>query len=213
MGRTGRLWAVLLANLVLVGVLVAVGFEAHSLSVWAEGADYLADAAAIAVSLNAIRLARRPPTARRPQGFANATRYAAAVNAGWLLVLSVLVAVGAIERLVVGTREVRALAVLIVSAIAALVMLGGALTLGDIDDGDDVDEGHALTVRAVVLDTAADAASAAGVAVTGAVIFLTGGNYWLDPAVALVVAVAVGYHAGRFLLLVRASRDVHRVER
>ena len=41
----------------------------------------------------------------------------------------------------------------------------------------------------------ADAAAAAGVAVTGAIILATGGWYWLDPAVALVIAVVVAYHA------------------
>jgi cobalt-zinc-cadmium efflux system protein len=50
-------------------------------------------------------------------------------------------------------------------------------------------------MKAVLLDTAADAAAAAGVAATGAVILITGGWYWLDPTVALVVAAVVGYHA------------------
>jgi cobalt-zinc-cadmium efflux system protein len=51
-----------------------------------------------------------------------------------------------------------------------------------------------LNIEAVLLDTAADAAAAGGVAVSGAVILATGGWYWLDPAVALVIAVVVGYH-------------------
>jgi Co/Zn/Cd efflux system component len=46
-----------------------------------------------------------------------------------------------------------------------------------------------------LLDTAADAAAAAGIAVSGAIILGAGGLYWLDPATALVIAVAVGYHA------------------
>ena len=53
-----------------------------------------------------------------------------------------------------------------------------------------------LNVKAVLLDTAADAGATAGVAVTGAIIFVTGHWNWLDPAVALVIAVVVGYHAG-----------------
>lgn len=56
--RSTRLWVVFGLNLVLVGVLVAVGLEAHSLGVVAEGADYLADAA-IGVSLLAIWLSGR----------------------------------------------------------------------------------------------------------------------------------------------------------
>lgn len=123
MSRTGRLLVVLVANLGLVGALVGVGITAHSLGVFAEGADYLADAAAIAVSLLAIHLGRRPPTPRRPGGYPRATRYAALVNAGWLLLLSLLVVAGAGDRLARGAGEVAGLPVLTVSGAAALVML------------------------------------------------------------------------------------------
>jgi Co/Zn/Cd efflux system component len=61
-------------------------------------------------------------------------------------------------------------------------------------------------VAAVLLDTIADAAAAAGVAATGAVILVTHGWYWLDPAVALVIAVIVAYHA---LALIR--KVLHRI--
>ena len=54
-------------------------------------------------------------------------------------------------------------------------------------------------MRAVLLDTAGDADAAAGVAVTGAVILATGRLDWLDPAVALLIAVVIGYHAVRLL--------------
>ena len=212
MSRTSRLWVVLVANLGLVGALLGVGITAHSLGVWAEGVDYLADAAAIGVSLFAINLAGRPPTPSRPAGYPRATRYAAAVNAGWLLALSLLVAGGAIDRLAVGARQVRGLPVLVVSGIAAAVMAGSALLLGgDVDDsptgddGDDDDDVGDLNVKAVLLDTAADAAAAAGVAVTGGIIYVTGGDYWLDPAVALLIAVVVGYHAARLLARIVAS--------
>ena len=212
MSRTARLWTVLVANLVLVVGLIVVGSTAHSVGVWAEGADYLADAAAIGVSLLAIHLSRRARDGR-PRGFRRATRYAAAVNAGWLLILSLLVAAGSIDRLVRGVREVHGLPVLIVSGIAALVMLAGALLLGgdvyddddDDDDDDDGDEGEELNVRAVLLDTAADAAAATGVAAAGAAIFATGGLYWLDPAVALIIAVVVAWHAVRLLHRIRAA--------
>jgi Co/Zn/Cd efflux system component len=53
---------------------------------------------------------------------------------------------------------------------------------------------------AVLLDTIADAAAAVGVAATGGIILATGGWYWLDPAVALVIAVVIGYHALALLL-------------
>ncbi len=168
------------------------------MGVLAEGADYLADAAAIGVSLLAIWLSGRPPTSVRPGGYPKATAWAALVNGCWLLALTVLVSATAIYRLVVGTHEVHGLPVLIVSGIAALVMVIGAMILGG-DEEDEDDHGGNLNMRAVLLDTAADAAAAASVAITGAMILITGGNYWLDPTVALAVSVVIAYHAIQLL--------------
>jgi cobalt-zinc-cadmium efflux system protein len=188
----------LLLNLGLVAALVIVGLAAHSLAVLAAGADYLADAAAIGVSLLAIWIAARP------RGHPKATTYAALLNAGWLLILNIAIFVAAIQHLAAGARHVEGLPVLIVSAVAAAVMLAGALILGgDADDDDDGTED--LNVKAVLLDTAADAAAAAGVAVSGAVILGTGGWYWLDPAVALAIAVIIGYHALKLLREITAA--------
>lgn len=187
MSPTRRLVIVLLLNLALVTALVVVGLAAHSLAVLAAGADYLADAAAIGVSLLAIWLAARPG------GYPNATNVAALVNAGWLLILNIAITVAAIQHLAAGAHRVEGLPVLIVSAVAAAVMLAGALVLGG--DADDEDDEEDLNLKAVLLDTAADAAAAAGVAVSGAIILGAGGWYWLDPATALVIAVIVGYHA------------------
>jgi cobalt-zinc-cadmium efflux system protein len=195
--RTRRLAVVLLLNLSLVTALVAVGLAAHSLAVLAAGTDYLADAAAIGVSLLAIWLAARPG------GYRNATNIAALVNAGWLLLLNIGVVIAAIWHLAAGTRRVEGLPVLIVSVIAAVVMLGGALVLGG--DPDDDDGGEDLNIKAVLLDTAADAAAAAGVAVSGAVVLGTGGWFWLDPATALVIALVIGFHAAGLLRKIAAA--------
>ncbi|MDQ0212075.1 cation diffusion facilitator family transporter [Arthrobacter bambusae] len=214
MTRTRRLSVVLILNLVLVAGLLVVGISANSLGVLAEGVDYLADAAAIGVSLLAVRVSKLPPTPTRPHGYQMATTWAAGVNAGWLLVLSVAILAGAAGRLITGTSEVHGLPVLIVSGIAAVVMFVGALILGG-DDGDDGDDrgnkaGGDLNMRAVLLDTAGDAAAAAGVALAGAVIYVTQGLYWLDPVVAAIIALVVGYHAVRLLIEIFEALRAHR---
>ena len=187
MSRSRRLSVVLLLNLALVAGLIVVGVAAHSLAVFAEGGDYLLDAAGVGVALLA------------------ASRVAALINAGWLLALQLLVAAAAAYRLITGTPEVDGLAVLVVSGVAAVVMTVAALVLsgGTDDDGDGQRED--LSVKAVLLDTVADSAAAAGVAVTGGVILATRGWYWLDPAVALVIAVVVAYHAVRLIRKVLGS--------
>lgn len=88
----------------------------------------------------------------------------------------------------------------IVSLIAAAVLLGGAWILGAGAADEDV---H---MRSVFIDTLADAA-AAGVAIAGAIIVLTGGNFWLDPVLALFVATVVSVAAVQLL------RDAIRVMR
>src|SRR6266702_4240264 len=181
MSRTQRLLVVLALNLALVAALVTVGVTAHSLAVLAAGGDYLLDAVAVGVALLAIRLSAPPAKSARRAGSPNASSIAPLIN---------------------GTAQVHGLPVLIVSGIAALVMAGGALVLrgdGDDDEGEDEDEAsqHDLSVAAVLLDTIADAAAAAGVAATSAIILATGGWYWLDPAVALAIAIVVAYHAIR----------------
>jgi cobalt-zinc-cadmium efflux system protein len=194
--RTQRLLVVLVLNLALIAGLVAVGVTAHSLAVLAEGSDYLLDAAGVGVALLAIHLSARPPSRARRQGYPNATSVAALVNGGWLLILELVVASAAVDRLITGTPQVDGLPVLVVSGIAALVMTAGAVILhGDADDGEGEAKERDLSVAAILLDTVADAAAAAGVAAVGGIILATGGWYWLDPAVALAIAVVVAYHA------------------
>ena len=194
MSRAQRLSVVIALNLALVAGLVAVGVGAHSLGVLAEGGDYLLDAAGAGVALLAIRRAARQAREGRPADAAATTRIAALINSGWLLALELLVAGAAADRLATRTPEVHGLPVLVASGVAALAMTAAAIVLR----GDDDDEGD-LTVAAVLLDTVADAAAAAGVAVAGAIIWAVGGWYWLDPAVALAIAVLVAYQAVRLI--------------
>jgi cobalt-zinc-cadmium efflux system protein len=205
--RGNRLAIVLALNVALIVGLVIVGISAHSLGVLAAGGDYLADAGAIGVSLLAIALSRRRPTARRPHGYPKVTAIAAFTNGVLLLVVVALVIVEAVRRLASGTHEVHGLPVAIVSGTAAAVMIIGALILmGDIDDEKD-DDGDRANMRAVLLDTIADAAAATGVAVSGTVIAVTGGLYWLDPSLALVIAAIIAYH------VIALLRDVLRTLR
>ena len=210
MSRAQRLIVVLALNLGLVAGLVVVGVTAHSIAVLAEGGDYLLDAVGVAVALLAIWLAARPATRTRPGGYPNATSVAALINAGWLLMLELLVAGAALDRLITRRVPVDGLPVLVMSGIAAVAMLIGALVLRG-DEEDEEGGERDPSVAAVLLDTVADAATAAGVAVVGAIILVTGGWYWLDPAVALTIAVVVAYHA---LALIRKvlARLRHPVE-
>jgi cobalt-zinc-cadmium efflux system protein len=186
----------LILNLSLVGALVAVGVTAHSIGVIAAGADYLADAVGIGVAVVAFPLSHRYPRAHS---------IAAMVNGGWLFVLSALVVVAASSRLIAGTPSVHGLPVVIISSTAMIFMVVAAFILKvDLDD-DSEDVHERLSSRAVFLDTLADAASAGGVAITGGIILITHRLNWLDPAVAIVIAAVIAFHAFRLLTDVRVA--------
>ena len=189
MTRELRLRFVLVLNVALAAALVVVGFVAHSLGLFAAAGDTVTDVAAVLLSLVAVRLARRSPTAQRSFGYHRSTILAAQANAAAILVVSVIIVVEGIRRLD-HTPTVHGGPVLVVAGIAALVNIAAALVLGGDDD---------LNMRAVMLDSVGDAAANAGVAVSGAVILATGGAEWLDPVVSIVIAVVIAVRAVRLL--------------
>jgi cobalt-zinc-cadmium efflux system protein len=191
MSSEQRLGAVVAVNAVMLVALVIVGLFAHSLGVLAAGADYLGDGADAALSLFAVRARRRRGADRR------VSSYAALANAGFLLLVTAAVAVEAVYRLASGAPAIDGVPVIVVSVVAAVAMIACAVILGDVS-GD-------LGMQSVMLDTVADAAAAIGVAVSGSVILATRGAYWLDSAVAPVIALVVAGHAVRLLLKVRAD--------
>ena len=190
-----RLSILLGLNALTIVALVVVGFSAHSLGVLAAGGDYAADSAAILLGIIAVTIRERVgPESKAPT-------IVALINSGGLLVVTVLVIVGAVRRLLHGTPVIHGLPVLVTSGIAAIVMVAGALILGCDAGSED------LHMRSVLLDTVADAVTSAAVAVTGAVIFVVQGRYWLDSVMAVLVGLIIGAGATRLLIdVVRALR-------
>ncbi len=183
MTQEQRLTRVLLLNAAMIAGLVIVGLSSGSLGVLAAGADFAADSIAIGLGIMAIRLSRHP------HGHPKATSIVALINAIILLVVTVSVMYGAVQRLVTHTPHIDGLPVLVVSVIATIVMLVSALVLGRDAGKED------LHMRSVLLDTIADGVSAAAVAITGGIIFVTGKFFWLDSAVTLVIGLIIGYSA------------------
>ena len=82
--RSRRLALVLMINVAVVAAEVIAGLVAHSLGLFADAGHNLADVAAIVLSLIAVRLTRRPPTAARSFGYHRSTVLAAQANAAGL---------------------------------------------------------------------------------------------------------------------------------
>jgi cobalt-zinc-cadmium efflux system protein len=188
--------ALMLNIAVIVGQVIA-GVAASSVGLLADAGHNLTDVAAIALSLYAIRLTRRPPDSSRSFGYHRTTVLAAQANAAVLCAVTGIIAYESVVRLLHphwvrgGLVVVAAVGALIANAVAARLLFER--------------HGRDLNVRAAMLHMAADALASAGVAVAGAVILLAGGLAWLDPLVSLAIAVLIGVQS---LALVRDSADV-----
>ncbi|HVF13522.1 MAG TPA: cation diffusion facilitator family transporter, partial [Acidimicrobiales bacterium] len=209
--RERRLFAVLMLNLGIVAAQAVVGVVAHSLGLLADAGHSLTDVAAVAVSLYAVRLTRRPATARRSFGFHRSTVLAAQANAAGLLAVTGVIAFfgvrGVLDPPAVEGGWVLAAAVVsaVVNGAAAWMLARGAR--GDGHDGHR-SGGHAdghghprhdLNMRSAALHMIGDAVTSAGVALSAVVILTTGGFQWLDPAVSLVIAVLIAAQAVRLV--------------
>lgn len=179
-------------NLAMIAGLVIAGLSARSLGVLAAAGDFAADSVGLILGLVAVTIRGRNGSSGT--GASRATTAVAILNGAALLVVSVWVIVEAVRRLLAGVTAVQGLPMLIVSVISTVVMLVGALILGLGAGRED------LHMRSVLLDTLADGAAAAAVALAGGIIALTHRFYWLDPALAAVIAAVIGVVAIRLLV-------------
>jgi cobalt-zinc-cadmium efflux system protein len=188
MDRTRRLSVSLALNGLLVVVQVGFGLVAHSTGLLADAGHNLADVGALVLSLVAVRLVLRPPTAARSFGNHRATILAALANAALIAVVTVLIVIDSIHRL--GHPEpVKAGLVVAVASVGLVVNGVAALVLRD--------GTHDLNMRSAVLHMAGDALASLAVVVAAAVMVVRPSATWLDPASALVVAAIIVYQAAR----------------
>jgi cobalt-zinc-cadmium efflux system protein len=215
--RAKRLRIALAINVVIVVAQVIVGFSAHSIGLLSDAAHNLTDIVALALAFIAVQLTRRPATSRRSFGWHRGTILAAQANAAMILALTVWILYEGISRWLdpptVQGRPVVLVALLafVANTSAALVVreqhshahgpthapTPGASTIEH--DTSPHRPRRDLNMHAAMLHLVSDALASLGVAITGAVIWITGGWNWLDPAVSVVIGLSIGWHAWRLL--------------
>ncbi len=163
-------------------VEIVVGLAARSLAVVADAGHNVSDVLALALAWGASHLAKRGATRGRTYGLKSGSILAAAANALTLVFVNGAVAWEAVGRLK-EPEPVAAVPVIAVSVAGVFVNGFCAWLFSKGSKGD-------LNTRAAYLHLLSDAAVAAGVAVTGVLIRVTG-RQWLDPVASLVVAVIV----------------------
>ena len=188
-------WALGLTVVIAVAE-VAGGLVSHSLALLADAGHMVTDAGALGLSLFALFIARRPPTAEKSFGYYRLEILAALFNGALLIGVTVWIVVEALSRLhqppAIRSGLMLAVATLGLAAnLVAVVMLHRAR-----------DEN--LNTRAAYLHILGDTLGSVGTIVAAGIIMTVG---WLpsDPLISIVIAVLILVSAVR---LVGESADV-----
>ena len=178
-GERRALWVALIANAALLVIEAAGGLAFGSLVLMADAGHLLADVSALAVSVAAVGLARRRPTAKHTFGFERAEVLAAQVNALLLVAVMAWVVLEAIRRLA-APPPVQAAGMLAVAAVALVVNGASSVLLARA-------AGRSLNMRGAYLHLAVDAAGSL-IAIIAAALILGWGLRSADPVASLITA-------------------------
>jgi cobalt-zinc-cadmium efflux system protein len=196
-GATTRTLGIALA---LTGCFVIVevvaGLMFGSLALLSDAAHMFTDAAALAIALVAIRLGRRAADEKRSYGYRRFEILAAAFNAILLFGVAVYVFVEGIARMI-DPPEVESTGMLAVAFAGLIVNLIAMRLLAS-------GKNSSLNVKGAYLEVWSDMLGSLGVIAGAALIAVTGWR-WIDPLVAIAIALWV---LPRTWLLLRESTHI-----
>lgn len=174
-------WAMLLTG-VFMFAEVGGGLLSGSLALIADAGHMLTDTVALGFSWMAFRMARRPADAQRTYGYHRYEVLAAFLNGAALLVITLWIAVEAIERLRAPVHVMGGIMLGIASAGLAVNLGAFAILHGG--------ERHNLNIRGAIVHVVGDLLGSAATIVAAVVILLTG---WMpiDPILSLLVAALI----------------------
>lgn len=181
-GNERALWMALgLTSTFLIAEVIA-GVVFQSLALLADAAHMFTDAAALAIAVAAVRIARRPADAKRTYGYHRFEILAAALNAVLLFGVALYILYEAYRRFN-APAEVQPLGMLVVATLGLAVNL---LSMRFLQSGKDT----SLNVKGAYLEVWADMLGSIGVIVAALVIRFTGWA-WVDTLVAVGIGLWV----------------------
>jgi len=182
--------------LVIMVAEVVGGILSHSLALISDAGHMLTDASALALSLFAMSLARRPATAAKTYGYHRAEIMAALTNGAVLIAISVFIFFQAYQRFS-NLPEVKSPLMLAVAVIGLIANLIGLFMLRQ-------GSRKSINVKAAFWHVIGDTLSSVGVIIAGVIIYFTGWNI-ADPILAVGVGIVILWGAIR---IVRESSDI-----
>lgn len=189
-GNERRLIAMLVLVVGYIGVELFGGLWSGSLALLADAGHMTSDAAALAIALFALRMARRPPTATRTYGFHRAEVLAAVVNGGALVAVAIGILWEAWQRL----AEPAPIAGPLMLGVAAGGLVVNLVGLAVLAGGRHQD----MNLRGAWLHVLSDALGSVGAMIAGALVWWKGW-FWADPVASAAIALLV-LHASWALL-------------
>lgn len=179
-----RLSFALALVLLYMGVEVVGGLVSGSLALLADAGHMLSDAGALALTLFAMRYARRPATTQRTYGSYRAEILAALANGATLVAVAIYIFVEAIARFM-APPQVEGGLMLLVACGGLLVNVGGLLILHGSHDTN-------LNMRGAWLHVLTDALGSLQAIVAGGLIWKFGWS-WVDPLASVLIGLLVIY--------------------
>jgi len=182
-GRARLAWTL---GLTLVYMLAEVigGYLADSLALMADAGHMLSDAAALALSLFAAWISRRPPTPQLTYGYHRAEILAALANGATLIAIAIVIFIEAARRLASPEPVVGSLVMGIAAGGLVINLIGLAILHSGRDDN--------LNLQGAWLHLFTDALGSVAALVAGGLVWAFGW-YWSDPVASIAIGVLVIY--------------------
>jgi cobalt-zinc-cadmium efflux system protein len=177
-----RLWVTLALTAGFMVTEVIGGLLTHSLALISDAAHMFTDAAALAVSLAALRVAKRAADRKRTFGYYRFEILAAAFNASALFLVAGYILYEAYRRFL-APPEIQSLGMLVVASVGLVINLIGMWLLRAGSE-------TSLNVKGAYLEVWSDMLGSVGVIIAAIVIHLTDWG-WVDPLVAVLIGLWV----------------------
>ncbi|MEF9956487.1 MAG: cation diffusion facilitator family transporter [Acinetobacter sp.] len=179
-GNAKKLGIALALTTTFLIIEVIAGLITQSLALLSDAAHMFTDAAALAIALSAIQIAKRPADNKRTFGYQRFEILAALFNASMLFFVAIYILYEAYQRFS-QPPEIQSVGMLIVASIGLIINLISMKILMS-------SAAESLNMKGAYLEVMSDALASIGV-IIGAVIIYYTHWYWVDT----LIAVAIGF--------------------
>ena len=179
-GNGRKLTIALILTSTFLVIEVIAGLITQSLALLSDAAHMFTDAAALAIALAAIKIAKRPADNKRTFGYQRFEILAALFNASMLFFVAMYILYEAYQRFT-QPPEIQSIGMLVVASIGLVINLISMKILMS-------SATESLNMKGAYLEVLSDALGSLGVIIGAVIIYFTNW-YWVDT----IIAVAIGF--------------------